>query len=64
MSIVLYGCDICKTTFKMGKYTGGDCPECGQEYLYDECISIRLTSKQREMLRRAWCKERLGEPPV
>ena len=51
MSKIEIECEICKEKFIVEEYVGGICPKCGQEYKYDEKISIKLSEEQKIALR-------------
>ena len=44
-------CELCGATWGCRSYDDSECPECDQQYVYDEDIHIRLTNKQRDILR-------------
>lgn len=45
-----FKCIICKVEFDAENYGLNKCPHCGQEYDYDEAVSIVLTEDQIKLL--------------
>jgi uncharacterized Zn ribbon protein len=43
-------CELCGTKWECGDYDDTKCPKCGQEYIYDENITIKLDDEQRKIL--------------
>lgn len=44
-------CWVCDRVFKIEDYGEGVCPNCGQEYVYDEGYRINLTTNQFRLLK-------------
>jgi predicted amidophosphoribosyltransferase len=54
-------CDVCDKVFDMEWSGTGICPECGQEYTFDECINIQLTEEQIKVLRQYYNDKKKNE---
>jgi uncharacterized protein YbaR (Trm112 family) len=44
-------CEICEQEFDIHDYGDGACPHCGQQYRYEEGLTIFLSEAQRTLLR-------------
>lgn len=60
MSDLDFECIICGTIFQIDKYSGGPCPNCDQDYIYDNDVyRIELDEHQLELLRKDFKKTRV-----